>query len=240
MRFLRYVFAVFFLLAPVINALSAEPRNGVEYLTASTPQPAEQGRKIEVLEFFGYFCPHCYSLDPLLENWVKKQGDNIVFKRVHTARAGTTLPQQRMYYALEAMGKVDALHKKIFEKIHTDRKQLNDDDSIVDFVVAQGIDKQKFLELYNSFSVQAKAQRAAQLEVIYKLGGVPHVVIDGRFVTSPAIAARGLPPNQTEAAYNTAALGVMDALVEKVAKEREKDKKQNASNGSAKANKQAL
>ena len=239
MRFSHYVFAAVCLLA-VAAGSSAEPKNGVEYFTLDTPQATEQTEKVEVLEFFGYFCPHCYSLDPLLENWVKKQGSNIVFKRVHTSRSGTVLPQQRMYYTLEAMGKLDELHKKIFNKIHVGHRMLNDEGTILDFIAEQGIDKQKFLDVYNSFSIQAKVQRAAQLEASYKLTGVPQLAIDGRFITSPAIAGRGLPPDPTEATYHNAALRVMDALVEKAGKEHSKDKKQNASSTASKTKQRTL
>jgi thiol:disulfide interchange protein DsbA len=91
---------------------------------------------------------------------------------------------------------------------------------IADFIAKQGIDKQKFLEFFNSFGVQSKARQATQMQASYKIEGVPTIVIDGRFLTSPSIVMKGLPPNQTEPTLQTAALKVMDALVAKAAKEK--------------------
>lgn len=202
-------------------AANTDPKSGVDYLTLSTPQTTESGKKVEVLEFFGYFCPHCNVFDPALSSWVKKQGDNIVFKRVPVAFNEAMLPQQRLYYTLEAMGKIEELHQKIFNEIHAARRPLNKQEAIVDFVVKQGIDKQKFLDTYNSFSVQSKVSRAEKMRAAYKIEGVPTIAIDGRFLTSPSIASAGLPPNQPESALHVAALKVMDALVAKAAKEKE-------------------
>jgi thiol:disulfide interchange protein DsbA len=151
--------------------------------------------------------------------WVKKQGDNIVFKRVPVAFRDSFVPEQRLFYTLEAMGKLDELHKKVFNAIHVERQQLNNDAAITDFIVKQGVDKQKFLDLYNSFGVQSKARRAAQLQTAYGVDGVPMVAIDGRFVTSPSIVASSLR-NRPEPVLYAATLQVMDALVARAAKEK--------------------
>ena len=91
---------------------------GPGYTTLSTPVPATApGKKVEVIEFFMYTCPHCYSLDPLLEEWVKKQGDRIVFKRLHFAQ-GPTDPLAHAYVTLEAMGQTELVHSKILRAIH--------------------------------------------------------------------------------------------------------------------------
>ena len=203
-------------------AASAAPQNGVDYRMLSTPQNTDSGMKVEVLEFFGYFCPHCNAFEPSLSDWVKKQGNNIVFKRVPIAFGSEMIPQQRLYYALEAMGKTEELHKKVFSAIHVERKPLMKEDAIVDFIVKQGIDKQKFMDTFNSFGVQTLARRASQLQEAYKIDGVPTVAIDGRYMTSPSIASAGLPPNQSEPIMLAAALKVMDFLVAKAAAEKAK------------------
>ena len=225
MRFIFSVLATICLAAfsmPAAAAAAATPQSGVDYRTLVTPQHTDSGRKVEVLEFFGYFCPHCNSFEPFLEDWVKKQGNHIVFKRVPIAFNNDMIPQQRLYYAMEAMGKTEELHKKVFAAIHVERKPLMKEDAIVDFIVKQGIDKQKFLDAYNSFGVQTLARRASQLQESYKIDGVPTVAIDGRYLTSPSIANAGLPPNQPEGAMQAAALKVMDFLVAKAAAEKAK------------------
>lgn len=207
------------LFAFAAHASPANPVSGADYRTLATPQQTDSGKKVEVTEFFGYFCPHCNSFEPALADWVKKQGDNIVFKRVPVAFNDSAAPQQRLYYTLEAMGKAEEFQRKVFNAIHVDRQPLNADGPIIEFVAKQGLDKAKFTDLYNSFSVQSKVRRAVQLQGAYKVDGVPMIAIDGRFVTSPSIVAASVG-EQPEAALQVASLQVMDALVARVIKER--------------------
>lgn len=224
MRFLRrfLVSISLGLVALSAGASPAAPVNGVDYLTLSKAQQTDSGKKVEVTEFFWYGCPHCSAFEPALEEWVKKQGDAIVFKRVPIAFKESFVPQQRLYYALEGLGKTDPLQKKIFYAIHVERQRLDKEDAFTDFVVKQGVDKQKFLDMYNSFAVNTSARRATQMQQAYKIDGVPTIAIDGRFITSPSIAGAGQP---SEPLQQAAALQVMDVLVARVSKERGNDAK---------------
>jgi len=220
MRFLKHALIVLSLglCAVVASATPANPQSGVDYRLLAKPQPTDSGKKVEVIEFFWYSCPHCNAFEPELEAWVKKQGDNIVFKRVPVAFRDSMVPEQKLYYALEAMGKSEEMQKKIFRAIHVEHQQLNNDAAIADYIAKQGIDRQKFIDLYNSFAVQTKARRVAQLQQAYEVDGVPLIVIDGRFVTSPSIVAAGMG-NAPEPALMAGTLQVMDWLVVKSAKE---------------------
>ncbi len=220
MRLLSRLFMAvgFSLLAASASATPDNPQEGKDYLSLPTPQQTEApAGKVEVLEFFWYNCPHCNVLDPVLHDWVKKQGDKIVFKRVPVKFRESFVPQQRLYYALEAMGKADEFQPKILRAIHVERRPLDTEAQIVDYVVQQGIDKQKFLDLYNSFSVSTKVNRAAQLQSDYKLTGVPAMAIDGRYVTAPSIISEG-NGRMPEPALHAATMKVMDFLVAKSAK----------------------
>lgn len=200
------------------GASPTSPVDGADYRTLEKPQQTDSGKKVEVTEFFWYACPHCNAFEPALNDWVKKQGDNIVYKRVPIAFRPSFVPQQKLYYTLEAMGKLDEMHGKVFHAIHADRKSLDTDAAITDFIVKQGIDKAKFLEIYNSFGVQTKARRASQLQEAYRIDGVPTVAIGGRYVTSPSIVGAAMG-NAPEGASQAAALQVMSWLVAKAAKE---------------------
>lgn len=221
MRFLKHALAALTLGLVAMGASAApnNPQNGVDYRTLDKPQQTDSGKKVEVTEFFWYSCPHCNAFEPDLEAWVKKQGDNIVFKRVPVAFRDSMIPQQKLYYALEAMGKVDEMHAKVFNAIHVQHQRLDTDNAIGDFMAKNGIDKKKFLDVYNSFGVQSKARRAAQLQGDYQVDGVPLVAIDGRFLTSPSIVGASMG-NRPESVLFEGTLQVMDALVAKVAKEK--------------------
>ena len=219
MRFLKQVLAALSLglLAFTAGATPANPQLGADFRVLNKPQLTDAGKKIEVIEFFWYSCPHCHAFEPDLEAWLKKQGDNIVFKRVPVAFRDSMVPEQKLYYALEAMGKAEEMQKKIFNAIHVQRQSLNTDAAIADYISKQGIDRQKFLELYNSFGVQSKVRRVAQLQQAYQVDGVPLVVIDGRYQTSPSIVAESMG-NVPEQALHKGTLQVMDWLVAQTAK----------------------
>ncbi|CAG2159827.1 thiol:disulfide interchange protein DsbA/DsbL [Cupriavidus numazuensis] len=182
----------------------AAPAEGKEYQVLKAPQPVPAG-KIEVTEFFWYGCPHCFDFEPELEAWVKKQGKDVVFKRVPVAFRDDLLPHTKIFYALESIGKLDAMHTKVFNAIHVDRKRMLDPNEIADFMAKNGIDRKAFLDAYNSFSVTTNAQRANKIADAYKIDGVPTVVVQGKYVTSPSIAGT-----------KTSAIQAMDYLVTQV------------------------
>ncbi|MDE2417994.1 MAG: thiol:disulfide interchange protein DsbA/DsbL [Burkholderiales bacterium] len=177
-------------LAPVATlAQSARPVAGTDYqvLDARAPVDAPAG-KIEVVEFFWYSCPHCNAFEPALEAWVKKLPKDVVFHRAPVAFRDDFVPQQRLYYALDAMGLVDKLHAKVFAAIHVERLNLTKADAIIEWVARQGVDRAKFVEQFNSFSTATKSSRAAKLQNEYRVEGVPALGIAGRFYTDGSLA----------------------------------------------------
>lgn len=168
-------------------AHAAAPVEGKEYQVLKSPQPVTPG-KIEVTEFFWYGCPHCFDFEPELEAWMKKQGKDVAFKRVPVAFREDLMPHTKIYYALESMGKLDAMHNKVFSAMNVDRKRMLDVNEIADFMARNGVDRKAFLDAYNSFSVTTSAQRANKIADAYKIDGVPTIVIQGKYVTSPSIA----------------------------------------------------
>jgi protein dithiol oxidoreductase (disulfide-forming) len=141
-----------------------------------------------VIDFFWYACPHCNAFEPRLEQWIAKLPKDVSLRRVPVAFRDDFVPQQRLFYALEAMGKVDELHKKVFYAIHVEKRSLNTQASIGEWLASQGVDRTKFDELYGSFAIQAKATRATKLQNDYKVGGVPALGIAGRFYTDGSLA----------------------------------------------------
>ena len=165
------------------------PAEGKQYVKLSQPLPAAGGGKIEVVEFFWYGCPHCNDFEPMLDAWAKKLPADVLFRRVPVAfRDEPFGSHQRIYYALEAMNQVEAMHRKVFYAIHNDRQKLDKPADISAFMAKNGLDGAKFLDIFNSFSVQTKARQAKQLSESYKIDGVPAMGIQGRFYTSGSLA----------------------------------------------------
>jgi thiol:disulfide interchange protein DsbA len=158
--------------------------------------------KIEVLEFFWYSCPHCNQFEPAFEQWVKNAPKDVVVRRVPVAFRDDFVPQQRLYYTLEAMNLVEKMHIRVFTAIHGEKLMLNSDASVLAWAEKQGIDKAKFAETYKSFGVATKAKRAVQLQNDFKIEGVPSLGVAGRFYIDGTLA--GSMPR---------ALQVADALI---------------------------
>lgn len=193
------------------------PTSGVEYTTLAAPQPVPAGKKVEVIEFFMYHCPHCNSLEPQLAEWVKKQGDNIILKRVHFPASGPNDPEAHLYLTLEAMGKLPEMHSKVFRAIHVERVRLNSDEAVLNWVTKAGLDRAKFLDAWNSFGVQTKMKRASALISAYKVEFAPVLVIDGKYMTAPSLVANSDKTRDEQALFRST-LQVADFLVAKAAK----------------------
>jgi protein dithiol oxidoreductase (disulfide-forming) len=164
-------------------------QEGTDYISLDKRVPTEVASgKIEVVEFFWYSCPHCNAFEPQLEAWIKKAPKDVTVRRVPVAFQDSFVPQQRLFYTLEAMGKVDSLHAKVFYAIHVEKQSLNTQATIGAWMEKQGVDKAQFDAMFNSFSVATKARKAAQLQNDFKVDGVPALGIAGRFYTSGSLA----------------------------------------------------
>ena len=176
-------------LSTAAQAQGAPPKEGTDYLlldkVSTTEAPAG---KIEVVEFFWYSCPHCNQFEPQFDAWAKKAPKDAVIRRVPIAFQPSFEPQQRLYYVLEAMGKIEELHKKVFYAIHIEKQALNTAELIAAWAEKQGLNKAKFMETYNSFVVSTKTRKATLLQDAYKVDGVPALGVAGRYYTSGSMA----------------------------------------------------
>lgn len=188
---------------PAIASAQGGPVEGRHYVKLSQKQPTQDPKKIEVIEFFWYGCPHCHAFEPMLDAWVKKLPPDVNFRRMPVAfRETPFVLHQKLYFAIEGLGLVEQLHRKVFNAMHVERNPLNTPEMIGDFVAKHGVDKAKFLDTMNSFSVATKAKQAATLSAGYKIDGTPAIGINGSYYTSGTLAGS-----------NEVALSVTDYLV---------------------------
>lgn len=169
-------------LLPFSAQAQAGLKEGADFIRLGKPAPVDTpAGQIEVLEFFAYSCIHCYTFEPQLSDWIKKKPANVVVRRTPVAFSEAFVPMQRLYYTIEAMGQVDALHEKVFRAVHVDKVRLQDPAVIADWMAKQGADMKKFNELFASFSVAGKARKATQMQDAYQVEGTPALGVAGRF-----------------------------------------------------------
>lgn len=177
---------------PVASPVLAQGRQfkeGKEYRRLDKPvAPDAPAGKVDVIEFFWYSCPHCNAFEPTLDAWVKAAPKELSIRRVPVAFNASFIPQQKLYYTLEGMGKLDALHAKVFRAIHVEKAKLAKDDEILAWVTQQGVDAAKFKEVYSSFTVSNQVRRASQLQDAYGVEGVPSMGVAGKYYTDGPMA----------------------------------------------------
>jgi thiol:disulfide interchange protein DsbA len=178
-----------FLIATVILvplAALAQPRAGDDYIELRVPQSTEVAPgKIEVVEFFWYGCPHCYNLEPSLEQWRKRLPADVQFRRIPAVFNPRWGRDAAIFYAMEVLGVGEKLHRPLFDAIHRDHLNTEAGEAFSQWLAKQAVDARKFEETVKSFSVQSKVRRAAQLSVAYGIEGVPALAVHGKY-TVPA------------------------------------------------------
>ena len=157
---------------------------GVHYLRLSPTQPTSSNPdQVEVAEVFWYGCPHCYELDPLLERWRAQQPDYVSFLRVPAVWNPTLQIHARAFYTAEALGKSDEMHGEFFREIHERRNGLDTEAKLQEFFGRFGVAAAAFKTAFDSFEVQAKLQRADELNRRYRIGSVPTIIVNGKYTT---------------------------------------------------------
>ena len=172
-------------------AQGAPFKEGKDYAKLAKPVASTAAAgKVEVVEFFWYSCAHCNAFEPVLATWMKSTASkNASVQRVPVAFNASFAAQQKLYYALEGMGKVDELHARVFRAIHVERQNLSKEDGLLAWMGKQpGVDMVKFKEVYNSFSVASQVRRATQLQEAYGVEGVPSMGVAGRYYTDGTMA----------------------------------------------------
>ncbi|MCB1858011.1 MAG: thiol:disulfide interchange protein DsbA/DsbL [Gammaproteobacteria bacterium] len=156
----------------------------VHYFSVIPEQPGGEGSKVQVKEFFLYTCPHCYNLEPHMNNWLKTKPKTVDFERVPAMfNSPDVVMQAKTFYALRLLGVVDELHEKIFHEVHEKGAKLSDQDAMEAFLAQHGVDLEAYRKAMKSFAVQTQARRASVLADRFDVRRVPAIVVDGKYRT---------------------------------------------------------
>jgi protein dithiol oxidoreductase (disulfide-forming) len=188
-----------------VRAQGGAPVEGRDFSTLARPVAVPGNGKIEVIEFFWYACPHCFTFEPLIEAWIPRLPADVHFRRVPVGFDARKETHQRIFYTWEAMGLVEQMHLKTFQRFHVQHKPIDSLRDMQEFALESGLDVAKVGQAWNSFSVQTRCREARQLEADYDIERMPEMAIAGRFV---AIAQPAEGP--------ASVLATTDCLVDRV------------------------
>ncbi|MDO5770042.1 MAG: thiol:disulfide interchange protein DsbA/DsbL, partial [Psychrobacter sp.] len=166
-----------------MSAQAATFQAGKDYKVIDNPETIS-GNAIIVREFFWYGCPHCYNLNPYMEQWAKTKAKDVAFFKTPAALNPVWEANARGFYAAQLLGFENKTHDALFNAIQKDGKKLFDQDSLSKWYASQGVDAKKFNSLYNSFAVSTKVGRSKEGAMRYQLSGVPAVVVQGKYVVT--------------------------------------------------------
>ncbi len=190
---MKRVFALLF--ATLLSALAmsgpslaAEPQAGREYKVISPPLAGPKD-KIEVIEFFSYGCPHCSDFHPVISKWAASLPKDVSFRRIPVSFSRAEWARlSRLYYALEATGDLAKLDTAVFLALHEQRVSFKTDEAVVAWAAGKGVDAKKFGDALGAFSMQSKVQRADADATAARIGGVPALAVDGKFLINNEVA----------------------------------------------------
>ena len=128
------------------------------------------------------------KFEPVFQAWKKAAPKDVVVRMEHVGFNASFEPLQRLYYALEAVGKVDEVHGKVFDALQVKRVRLDKPEVLFPWIAEQGVDRAKFEAAYKSFGVASKIRQAGQLQEAYKVEGTPALGIAGRYYTDGSMA----------------------------------------------------
>ena len=189
MRFLKMVF--FLCALATAGAGTAQLRTALPYRTVDPAMAPIAGTlgdsardKIEVLQFFYYGCPHCFDMQPLIDDWLAKKPADVEFRYMPALRDEKWLVLTRAYFALEKLGQAKRLHRPIYDVINFDGAQLTDEQKLFDWVARNGVERARFVEAFNADDTRARVEAARKLTVDYNIRATPTLVVAGKYLFS--------------------------------------------------------
>jgi len=171
-----------------ITACAETYTQGQDYIELSNPQPTSSGDRIEVVELFWYGCPHCFHLEPYIEEWLASKPDDVEFVRMPAIVSDRWELLAKAYYTAELLGVLDKTHEALFEAIHEKKRKIDNKAALQRFFVSMGVSAEDFKNTFNSFAMNVKINNAKQMTRRYAITGVPTMIVNGKYSTSPGMA----------------------------------------------------
>jgi len=174
-----------------------------ERLPVPVPTASADGR-IEVCEFFIFWCAHCFAFEPELAAWSESKPDYVDLVRIPALFNAAAVLQAQAFYTAEALGLIDEMRQPFYDEIHVRGNPLASRRDILEFFVRRfGVTEARFDEVFDSFGVRAKLERAEELNRRYRVSATPSMGVNGKYLTNASMTGT-----------NEGMLEVVDSLVE--------------------------
>ncbi len=161
---------------------------GQHYEVLKKPQPTKDKSKIEVIEFFSYGCPHCYSFESAIHAWKKQQATDVSFRQSPTIWNGLMTLFATTFYTAQAQPNAEKLHSAIFDAVVVDGVPLISEGMIGGFFEKQGIPNEQFSASFDSAEVLQQVKAAEANTIGYKVNSVPQLVVNGKYRITAELA----------------------------------------------------
>ncbi len=165
-----------------------EPVEGFEYRAGPGPWPVQDKGKIEVAEFFWFGCPFCNAFEPVLKAWFARQLSDVVLRKVHPFANSRWLPHAQLHASLMTLGIATELSDQIYASIHQQGYLLEEPKDAIELAVGLGVDRARFMTAFNSQQTKDTMAKAQEMARVFRLDGVPALVVNGRWYTSAGMA----------------------------------------------------
>ena len=180
---MRVLSLVPIVLTLVFSGFTMAADSSQKYVQISNQKQTESD-KVVIYEFFWYGCPHCYNLEPTINDIESNLDKDTILIKVPVALRDSWELHAKAYYALQQMKLDDNLHEKVFAEIHVNSNRLDTKEKLANFIKEEGYDADKFLKILDSFGTEIRIKKASRLANQYQIKSVPTLVINGKYKTS--------------------------------------------------------
>lgn len=170
------------LLALFAISVSAEYKLGKDYRLVDNPMPVKKDGIVEVTESFWYGCAHCYSFEPVINNWKANLGQDTKLIKMPITWGGIHQLHAALYYTIEALKLDPSTHSAVFVTIHKEGNFLQSPKAIEKFLAKFGVAPEVTSQYLNSFSVKQKVNRGIKYAKQVKVTAVPMMIVDGTYI----------------------------------------------------------
>ena len=166
------------------SASAAQFSDGTQYVTLDKPVTGEP----QVLEFFSFYCPHCYQFEEVyhVSDAVKKAlPAGTKMTKYHVEFLGPLGKQLTQAWAVAmALGVEDKVTVPLFEGVQK-TQTIRSASDIRDVFINAGIKGEEYDAAWNSFVVKSLVAQQEKAAADVQLRGVPAMFVNGKYQLNP-------------------------------------------------------